>query len=65
MADYTISAELCTVAKQGAPNLKIMVSKGARPEIAENPTFPKYAPRPYHDYYSIFDHNSFLHVVVI
>jgi hypothetical protein len=35
---------MCVIAKAAAPGLKIMVSKGARPEIAENPTYPKYSP---------------------
>ncbi|KAH3763091.1 hypothetical protein Pelo_5048 [Pelomyxa schiedti] len=37
--DYTISAYLCSVARASAPNLKIMLSREAQPDIAERPDF--------------------------
>lgn len=37
--DYNAAAYLCQEAKAAAPNFPIMISKGARPEIAQNPTY--------------------------
>jgi len=40
LADYTVSAFLCKLTRQASPNLKIMLSREANPQIAENPTYP-------------------------
>lgn len=39
MNDYNAAAHTCAVSKAAEPRLKLAITKGARPEIAENPYY--------------------------